>query len=76
MIQSYEMAKQAGLDIEHILPLQKTLESMAKEFDIPTEEATNQGDLKKQLAGRKNDLTALAVKMGINPNATPPQTPE
>jgi hypothetical protein len=67
IVNSYMMAKQAGVDIESTMPIQTVLTKMAKDFNLPTENPTDKKDMKNKAEEAKNKLTALfQSQTGLN----------
>jgi len=64
------LAKQSGN--EHLISVKQTMDELAKAYNIPQKDTSNEAELKDKAEAMKDELKALAQQQGISiPNPTP-----
>lgn len=72
IVNGYAMAKQAGIDLDTILPLKKTLRDLADNFNIQTETNAGQEDIQQAKNKLIDELQGMAWNtMGQDPTLQP-----
>jgi hypothetical protein len=66
VMNGYMIAKQAGQ--EGIISIQQTMDELARAYNIPKKDITNDIEMKEKAQAMKDQLIALAQQQGIDTN--------
>lgn len=75
LVNSYVMAQQAQIDLTSIMPVQETVEELAKNFNITVKSKTVNKELQNKAEELKAQLKSIAQNVGVDTNNLPDGNP-